>query len=173
MTADPAGMCDESLFARFFKANAKVVTHYLYYKFGNLEMATDTAQEAFIKLWENCGKVPPEKAKSYVYTVAGNAALNEVAHQKVVLRYAQSSTPKNETHSPEFLAEEAEFKDRLQRAIDNLSEAQRTAFLLNRIDGKKYVEIADMLGITVKAVEKRISGALSCLRQEIDTLGRV
>jgi RNA polymerase sigma-70 factor (ECF subfamily) len=53
---------------------------------------------------------------------------------------------------------------KLHNAIENLSEAQRTAFLLNRIDGKKYAEIADMLGISVKAVEKRISGALVALR---------
>jgi RNA polymerase sigma-70 factor (ECF subfamily) len=49
-----------------------------------------------------------------------------------------------------------------------LTEAQRTAFLLHRIEGKKYQEIADMLGISVKAVEKRIHGALVTLREEIE-----
>jgi RNA polymerase sigma-70 factor (ECF subfamily) len=41
---------------------------------------------------------------------------------------------------------------------------------LNRIDGKKYSEIAAMLDISVKAVEKRIHGALVSLRQEIENI---
>ncbi len=165
------GICEERAFASFFKTHAKTLTHYLYYKFGNSDMANDVAQDAFIKLWENCANVPPEKAKSFVYTVANNASLNHVAHQKVVLRYAQSAVAaSNAPERPDFVLEEEQFKIKLQHAIDRLSEGQRTAFLLNRIDGKKYSEIADMLGISVKAVEKRISGALVSLRKEIGNI---
>lgn len=60
--------------------------------------------------------------------------------------------------------------EKLRNAIANLSEAQREAFLLNRIDGKKYKEIAEILGISIKAVEKRISGALESLRQTIGNI---
>ena len=49
-----------------------------------------------------------------------------------------------------------------------MTEGQRTAFLLNRIEGKKYAEIAVMLDISVKAVEKRIHGALISLRANIE-----
>ena len=66
--------------------------------------------------------------------------------------------------------EEEQFKAKLQKAIAKLSEAQRSAFLLHRIDGKKYYEIAEILGISVKAVEKRIHGALVELRKEIKNL---
>ena len=52
--------------------------------------------------------------------------------------------------------------------IANLSEKQREVFLLNRIEKKKYKEIAEMLGISVKAVEKRMHGALKSLREEIN-----
>ena len=41
---------------------------------------------------------------------------------------------------------------------------------MNRIDGKKYKEIADILNISVKAVEKRIHNALVNLRKEIDEI---
>ena len=44
------------------------------------------------------------------------------------------------------------------------------AFLLNRIEGKKYAEIAVLLDISVKAVEKRMSLALASLRQKFDTI---
>ncbi|HMI07773.1 MAG TPA: sigma-70 family RNA polymerase sigma factor [Flavobacterium sp.] len=165
------GICEERAFASFFKTNAKILANYLYYKFGNFEQANDMAQDAFIKLWENCGNVPPEKAKSFLYTVANNATLNQIAHQKVVLEYVKNSGSEHPTsESPEFIMEEDQFKVKLQNAIGNLSEAQRTAFLLHRIEGKKYAEIGEMLGIGIKAVEKRISGALVSLRKEIDGL---
>lgn len=166
----PTGICEENTFASFFAAHAKALRNYLYYKFGNREQADDVTQEAFIKLWENCASVPPEKAKSFLYTVANNTTLNHIAHQKVVLEYSKKNVNSGtDTYSPEFLMEEEQFKIKLQKAIANLSEAQRSAFLLHRIEGKKYHEIAEILGIGVKAVEKRIHGALLQLRKEIDT----
>lgn len=163
------GICEELIFSSFFKSNVKSLRNYLYFKFGNEEKANDATQEAFIKLWENCKKVPLEKAKSYLYTIANNTSLNEIAHQKVVLKYEQSNTGNDRTNlNPEFILEEEQFKQKLEKAIDKLTEAQRTAFLLNRIEGKKYHEIAIMLNISVKAVEKRIHGALVTLRSEIE-----
>jgi RNA polymerase sigma-70 factor (ECF subfamily) len=165
------GICEELIFSGFFKANVKSLRNYLYFKFGNEEKANDIAQDSFIKLWENCKKVPLEKAKSYLYTIANNASLNEIAHQKVVLKYTQNNAGNDKTNlNPEYLLEEEQFKQKLEKAIDKLTEAQRTAFLLNRIEGKKYHEIAIMLDISVKAVEKRIHGALVSLRTEIQQL---
>ena len=63
--------------------------------------------------------------------------------------------------------ESDEYMRKLQDALSNLSEIQRTTFLLNRIDGKKHKEIASLLGISQKAVEKRIYGALKKLRKTI------
>ncbi|MEO5776103.1 MAG: sigma-70 family RNA polymerase sigma factor [Flavobacterium sp.] len=163
------GICEELIFSSFFKANVKSLRNYLYFKFGNEEKANDVTQDSFIKLWENCKKVPLEKAKSYLYTIANNNSLNEIAHQKVVLKYVQSNTGNDRTNlNPEYLLEEKQFKQKLEKAIAKLTEAQRTAFLLNRIEGKKYHEIAIMLDISVKAVEKRIHGALVSLRTEIE-----
>ena len=163
------GVCEERVFSSIFKAHAKALRNYMYYKFGNEEKANDVSQEAFIKLWENCADVPKEKAKSYLYTIANNSALNKIAHQKVVLAYAKNARPRQHTsESPDYIMEEEEFKIKLKNAIENLTETQRTAFLLHRIDGKKYSEIAEMLEISVKAVEKRISGALVSLRKEIE-----
>lgn len=164
-------ICEETVFAGFFKAHVKNLRNYLYYKFGNHDQANDITQDAFIKLWENCKNVPLEKAKSFLYIVANNASLNHIAHQKVVLEYSKKANPNQHSfESPDYIIEEEEFRVKLHKAIENLSEAQRTAFLLNRIDGKKYSEIADMLGISVKAVEKRISGALVALREQIEQL---
>lgn len=163
------GICEELTFSNFFSMHAKTLRNYLFYKFGNQDQAEDVTQEAFIKLWENCATVPVDKARAFLYTVANNTTLNQIAHQKVVLEYVKkSNTPTTDSQSPEFLLEEDQFKAKLQKAIASLSEAQRTAFLLNRIEGKKYHEIADILEISVKAVEKRISGALLELRKQIE-----
>jgi RNA polymerase sigma-70 factor (ECF subfamily) len=64
--------------------------------------------------------------------------------------------------------EEQEYKEKLERALAALPENQRTTFLLNRIDGKKYAEIADMEGVSVKAIEKRMHLALKSLRERIE-----
>ncbi len=164
-----SGVCDELIFSSFFKTHIKQLRNFLYYKFGNKEQAEDIAQDAFIKLWQNCSSVPVEKAKSFVYTIANNSSLNQVAHQKVVLKYEKNfSGPDQTNQNPEYLLEEKQFENKLLLAIESLNEKQRTAFLMHRIDGKKYAEIAETLGISVKAVEKRIHLALISLREHID-----
>ena len=165
------GICEEIIFSNFFKSHVKALRNYMYYKFGNEEQAEDVTQEAFIKLWENCDKVPLEKAKSYVYTIANNRTLNHIVHQKVKLEFAKNNTNSEKSfESPEYILEEEQFKTKLQLAIDKLTEGQRTCFLLHRIDGKKYSEIAEILNISVKAVEKRMHLALLELRKEIKEL---
>lgn len=161
--------CNETIFKTFFKSQAKLLRNYMYYKFKNQELAEDVTQEAFIKLWQNCKEVPLEKAKSYIYTIANNTSLNSITHKKIVLEYQKNNTPIDHTNeNPEFLLEEEQFKNKLLTAINNLNESQRVAFLMHRIDGKKYAEIANELNISIKAVEKRIHLALLELRKEFE-----
>ncbi len=163
-------ICEEHLFSSIFNKHAKDLHNFLYYKFGNLLNPKDKVQEAFIKLWENCAKISPEKAKSFVFTTANNLMLNEVAHQKVVLKHQQTKPKMSTNENPEFLMQESEYNDKLQKALSNLTEAQREAFMMNRVEGKRFKEIAETLGISTKAVEKRIYGALAKLRKDIKEL---
>ena len=163
-------VCDEETFSQIYNDYGKTIWNFLYFKCGDNAQANDLVQDAFIKLWQNCKKVSREKAKSFLYTVSNNMFLNQVAHQKVVLQYAQLQPYKMDIQSPQYLLEEKQYHQRLQNAIANLTDAQRTAFLLNRIEGKKYAEIAKILDISVKAVEKRMSHALASLRKEIEEI---
>ncbi|PIB28161.1 RNA polymerase sigma factor [Maribacter sp. 4G9] len=168
MKADePQNVCKESTYSTLFNAYSKTIFNYIYYKFGNEEKANDAVQEAFVKLWENCAKVAPEKAKSFLYTVANNLYLNVIKAEKVRLKYADKSL-KTTQETPEFLMEENEFRAKLDQALNDLPDNQRSTFLLNRIDGKKYVEIAEMEGVSVKAIEKRMHLALKALREKIE-----
>lgn len=163
-------ICEERLFSSIFNTYSKDLHDFLYYKFGELFNPKDKVQEAFIKLWENCSKVTPDKAKSFVFTTANNLMLNEAAHQKVRLKYAQTKPKHYTNETPEFIMRESEYGEKLQKSLENLTEAQRTAFLMNRVEGKKFKEIASLLDISTKAVEKRIYGALDKLRKDIEGL---
>ena len=160
-------VCEDGVYAKIFKTTSKTVFNYIYYKFGNAEKANDAVQEAFLKLWENCAKVAPEKAKAFVYTVANNTYLNVIKAEKVRLKYSdQTLRTTNET--PEHILEQQQFQEKLDNALNSLPDNQRIVFLLNRIDGKKYKEIAVMEGVSVKAIEKRMHLALKSLREKID-----
>jgi RNA polymerase sigma-70 factor (ECF subfamily) len=163
-------ICEEHLFSSIFNKHAQDLNNFLYYKYGDLLNPKDKVQEAFIKLWENCKKVTPDKAKSFLFTTANNLMLNEVAHQKVVLKHQQTKPKSHTNENPEFLMQENEYMHKLQKALSNLTEAQRVAFLMNRVEGKRFKEIAEILDISTKAVEKRIYGALEKLRKEIKEL---
>jgi RNA polymerase sigma-70 factor (ECF subfamily) len=161
-------ICKEKVFNDIFKSVSKDLHDFLYYKYGENNNPQDIVQLAFEKLWKNCKDVLPEKAKSFLFTVANNEMLNSLSRKKTVLNY-KLQTPKNYTvESPEYLLEEKEYHERLKKAIEELSEDQRVTFLLNRVEGKKHQEIAEMLGISRKAVEKRIYTALNILRQKVE-----
>ncbi|WP_298901126.1 RNA polymerase sigma factor [uncultured Psychroserpens sp.] len=166
-TIKNTSMCDEKTYELFFKTHSQVFRNYIYYKCGDIQQAEDIVQDTFIKLWKNCAKVALEKAKSYMFTLANNAFLNQVAHKKVVLEYQKTIVNQQTNESPEFVLEEKEFLTKLNMAIADLPEKQRVVFLLSRIDKKKYREISELLGISVKAVEKRMSQALETLRKKI------
>lgn len=161
-------VCEEKLFSELFKQHSKNLHDFIYYKYGSHIDAKDKVQEAFVKLWENCQNIPLDKVKSFLFTVANNNSLNQIKHDKIKLKFAQEKNEQCSNINPQFLLEEKEYLLKYQKALSNLTEPQRTAFLMNRIEGKKHKEIAGMLGISRKAVEKRIYGALKKLRKDID-----
>jgi len=161
-------VCEERLFSELFIKHSKSLHDFIYYKYGEHINPKDQVQEAFIKLWDNCSKVSLEKSKSFLFTVANNLSLNQIKHAKVKLRYQQTEIEDKTSESPHFILEEKEYLEKYQRALANLTESQRVAFLMNKTEGKKHKEIADLLGISRKAVEKRIYGALEKLRKDID-----
>lgn len=163
-------ICNETLFSSFFNKHAKSLYNFLYYKFGNQLNPEDKVQEAFLKVWQNCSKITPDKAKGYLYTTANNLMLNQIDHEKVKLKYAEIPKRSHTNESPEYLLEEQEYLKKIEKALAGLTEAQRVAFMLNRVEGKRFKEIAEILEISVKAVEKRIYGALKKLREDIDGL---
>lgn len=161
-------VCEEKIFARIYEKNSKSLINFLYYKFNGHRDCQDKMQEAFIKLWNNCKTVSPSKAKAFLFKVASNMMLNELKHEKVVMRYVQNKANEFDIESPEFLMEKDEFFKKYQTALSNLPEEQRVAFLLFKAEGKRQKEIAEMLGVTRRVIESRIYNAYHQLKSEIE-----
>lgn len=162
----PENVCQESVYHQLFIAHARQLRNFLFYKGASNAEAEDLMQEAYLRLWRNCKQVPPEKAKGFLYTVAGNLFLDAKKHEQVVLKF-QRLAPSNQAdrQDPQFELETQELQNRLEKAIAQLPEKQRTVFLMNRMDELTYAEIAERLGLSVKAIEKRMSQALAELRK--------
>ncbi|GGK28237.1 DNA-directed RNA polymerase sigma-70 factor [Yeosuana aromativorans] len=163
-------VCDDQVFESIFKSYAKDIKRYIFSKTRDAQIAEDIVQDAFVKIWEDCEKVLFDTVKNYLYTIANNLFLNIVKHNKVVHAHQQINGKTSTNESPEFLVLEEEFLIKLEKAIKDLPEIQREVFLLNRIEKKKYKDIAEELGLSVKAVEKRMHGALLVLREKIGNI---
>jgi RNA polymerase sigma-70 factor (ECF subfamily) len=162
-----SSVCEEKVFATIYNNFSKDLHDYLYYKYGGQFDPNDKVQEAFIKLWDNCKKVILKDAKGFLFTVARNLVLNDIKHHKIVLKH-QKIKPKDYTYeTPEFLMEKEQFLEKYEKALAKLSEEQRVAFLLNKVEGKKHREIAEMLNVTKKVVEYRIYSAFSIIKSHI------
>ncbi|MFD1015541.1 RNA polymerase sigma factor [Winogradskyella rapida] len=164
-----SNLCEEKHFNAFYLSHVKAAHNFAFYKCGDQSKSYDLVQDAFAKIWENCSQIDYSKAKTYLFTTVNNLFLNVMRHQKVVFTYAKEAPYRDQTNlNPEYLLEEEEFKTKLQKVIANLSAEQREVFLLNRIEDKKYREIAVLLNISQKTVEKRMSAALKAIRSQLE-----
>ncbi|MEM0939270.1 MAG: RNA polymerase sigma-70 factor [Bacteroidota bacterium] len=142
---------------------------FLFYKTGNIELAEDIVQEVFIKVWEKRSNIEQKTLKSLLYTMAGNLMINHINHLKVISKHEDTAKTgiMSERESPQFIMEEKEFEEKLNNCLASMPGGCREVFLMNRIDKLKYEEIAEILKISIKAVEKRMSKALRIVKQQI------
>jgi RNA polymerase sigma-70 factor (family 1) len=131
-------------------------------------VAEDIVQDTFLKVWEKRSDIRKETVKALLYTIANNLFLNRIEHQKVSFKF-ENTAPRNiYTEAPDYELEMKEFDEKLQKALGDLDEKKRTVFLMNRIDEMTYNQIAEDLGLSVKAVEKRMEKAIAFLKERID-----
>ncbi len=159
------GLCAPNTFQEVFHEYAPELRNFLYARCGDISQAEDLTQEAFVRLWKNCAKVLRSKSRSFLYTVASNLFKDNLRHQQVVLRYKNATDSKVNRENPQYLLEMEEFKEQLQRTLAKMPEGSRVAFMMSRFEGLNYQQIADRLGISKKAVEKRMHRALLELKR--------
>ncbi|MDQ1772232.1 sigma-70 family RNA polymerase sigma factor [Labilibaculum sp. A4] len=156
-------------FKLLFDNHFDSIRNYIYYRSRDEELATDIAQDSFMKLWEKNLDFDEKPLRSLLYKIAGDLFISKYRREKVAQKYLVKLEPAIDNHSPEDQLAYQELTTKYETALDELSEKQRTVFLMSRMEGLKYQEIADRLELSVKAVEKRMSYALSYLR---NALGR-
>lgn len=157
----------KSWFRDIFDHNYEYVRNYLFYLSGDISLAEDLAQDVFLQLWENRLKVKDETVRAYLFTIARNNFFKDKRRQKYDLAFRSTYFEKIENESPEFVMEMKEFDRKLQKGIADLPGKSRVVFLMNRLDGLTYREIAENLGVSNKAVEKQMSKALGILRKKL------
>lgn len=155
-------------FRSVFDLYYESIRHFAYYKTGDVDLADDIVQEVFLKLWDMRSKVRDDTVKALLYTIAGNIIKNHYKHLKVVYNFQVSQ--KSEISGGGYSADEGvrmeQLNRQLQDTLASIPEGPREVFLMNRIDGLTYEEIAQRLGLSVKAIEKRMSEALAVLRKK-------
>lgn len=167
MTEQDPSICEQKVYENIFRTHYGNVTRYIYFKCGDLQQAEDIVQDVFIKLWRLCATVSFSKVKAYLYRAASNSFLNEKAHEKIVLKHVKQKSNPIDNEDPEFVLQMGEFQLKLKEAIGALPTKEREVFLLSRMEKKTYGEISELIGIGVKAVERRMSKALLQLREEL------
>ncbi len=127
------------------------------------DIASELVQECFIIFSREIQKQVIEHPRGFLFRTARNLAYDYIKHRKVVERHqsATQSATFNETGpSAEHLAETDEKLAIVSTIVDELPARARQAFILNRVYGMTYAEIAHQLDISSSAVEKLLSRAL-------------
>ena len=161
-------MRDDSRHKRFellYQKYGEEMYRYAFFHLGNKEAAEDIVQEVFTKFWDRIDGVVEGKEQFYLFRSAKNLLITKGKKKKVVEKFVNQLKWKSEFRDPQFLMEESEFKSKIERMLASLTDAQREVFLMSRIEGLKYKEIAHKLGLSQKAVEKRMSQALLKMRE--------
>jgi RNA polymerase sigma-70 factor (family 1) len=156
-------------FKNLFDKHFDAVRNYIYYRSGDPEMATDIAQDTFLTLWEKQLKIENESGiKGLIYKIAHDNFISKYRRESVSAKFKLSLSETVNLHTPEAELQFDELKAKYERTLMTMPEKQRVVFLMSRMDNMKYHEIAEVNGITVKAVEKRMKNALSFLRQGLE-----
>jgi len=171
--ADQAGAFEELV--RRYQARLLTVLQHLV---GNAQEAEDLAQEVFLRIYRARARYRPKsKFSTWLYTIANNLALNVLRSRnrkpEVPLpsgdsgplgpRPAEQIVP--DPHSgPMTRLDRTELTEVIRRALDTLNERQRMAVVLNKYEDMGYAEIAEVMGLTPKAIKSLLSRARMNLR---------
>lgn len=134
------------------------------------EIAAELVQECFIIFSRETQKQTIEHPRGFLFRTARNLAYDHIKHRKVSEKYLNNADPtlsfSEETPSAEHLTLVDEKLAIFSTIIEGLPERAREAFILNRVYGMTYAEIAAQMNISDSGVEKLLARALLHCRQQ-------
>jgi RNA polymerase sigma-70 factor (family 1) len=156
-------------FKKLFDTYFDPIKNYVFYRIGDIDVATDITQDVFTRIWEKQLNVDLIHGKHLLYKIAKDMLVSKYRKTEVENKY----TTRMQFEMTELTASDdydyKQLKSKYEHALNKLPEKQRTVFLMSRMDELKYKEIADRLEISIKTVEKRMSNALFFLRKVLLT----
>lgn len=125
--------------------------------------ARDAAQQVFVRLWESGDWRGIDDPERFFCRAGRNEALTILRRRRrrqgVLVTQARSYDLRHRMQSPEELLLRSERRDRLLQLIALLPPRCRLVCALKLVDGLTHREIADKLGISVRAVGKQVARA--------------
>lgn len=156
----------EAAFEKVFKTYYSPLTGYAFNILKNEEQAQEVVQETFVKFWEKRAEINIELSlKAYLFRAVFNRCMNVKKHEDVKLNY-QNSVDKNEVQNDGAMLS-WELQEQLNKALQHLPEKCRVIFEKAKLEGLKYSEIAEELGISIKTVENQMGKALQIMRVQL------
>jgi RNA polymerase sigma-70 factor (ECF subfamily) len=138
------------------------------------EEAFNHVQDAFVTLLDkNLSFLNENQLQSYLYTSVKNNCLMFLRHEQVKKKYSESRIADHSQIELNIQALErlntsliafSEIEQIINLTLNELPPRCREVFILSRFEGKKNIEVADLLSISEKAVEAHISKALRAFR---------
>lgn len=160
---------NDRLFDYFFDKYYQGLCVYAFKVLHSRDKAEDVVQEFFVKIWDKRESLKIESSvKSYFMRSVHNNCLDYLSRQDTRESYKAyqlaHSTYKDLVDYPLL---DFELEQLLNKAINALPEKIRETFVMSRMDGLSYKEIADQQGVSVKTIEYRVGKALAILRTEL------
>ena len=145
----------------------------------NAEDAEDVAQEVFIQVFRSVQSFKAEsKLSTWIYRITTTRALDHLRSRKSKKRFGflqrlfgEGNEPIYELpdfHHPGVTLDRKENAALLFKAIDKLPEKQKIAFTLNKLEDLSYLEVSDVMQVSVPAVESLMHRAKQNLRKMLE-----
>ncbi|WP_202841563.1 RNA polymerase sigma factor [Luteimonas saliphila] len=165
-------------FEAFLRDEREALLKFLLTRLPTDEDAQDAVQESLIRMIRYRDSEPPEAWKRLLYRIAVNVANDQ--HRYARSRHAAEhvtddsldAVPTDAPGHDEQLVQQQEL-DAVIEVILTLSPRCQEIFLLNRVQGMTYVQVAETCGISTKAVEKHMANALAALRRQLGRPGPI
>ncbi|WP_161596687.1 RNA polymerase sigma-70 factor [Chitinophaga vietnamensis] len=160
-------MKDQETFVKeVFQLYFEKLHRYAFTMLKDNDSAKDAVQAVFLKLLEKKIVLDEERSiTSYLYTAVYNYCLNAKRHEKVKEQYITANSGFKAQQEDPLVSKET--YERIMAHINELSPQCQLIFRKSRFEGKKYVEIATELGLSVKTVEAQMGKALQLLRTRL------
>ena len=158
---------DRDAFGELVRRHHPGVVNVVYRMCGDVELAEDAAQDAFIQAWLHLPSFRPGTSlRNWIYRIAVNAALDVLRREpKTPLVDLETLSMPDSVAGPEFVLLEKERAFAVQQAILSLTEANRSVLTLREYGGLSYQEIAATLNIPLGTVMSRLNYARDRLKE--------